>query len=527
MTIRSVAARVTLLALVATVLPVTSAASAATGLETFVTMFSEPGDFVGGGEDNFFFPGNASFRIEGDARVVAVHVEGGNLGSGYAFEFAAPEGERLREGEYVNAQRWPFQTAPRPGMDVSGNGRGCNELSGRFRVKRIVEGAGGAISSLWIVYEQHCENGHPALFGEVRYEVPGEGGVATVGPREVRWPDTERGSSTTKVVPVTVANPADVPLGIGASFVEGPAAADFRVRLDDCRNVTLGPRETCTVFVRYVPQDEGSRAATLVVPESTSFSHRVSLEGFAFGGTTRFVVSGDPGEPVVGPNYYDTTPGNARFVVTGDHEGVEATVLARTGEWRVEIEPPAGDVLAPGTTYVDDDPNDQFDSPSARLLVVRSGSGCTGVGDFTVSEIAVDDFGRLTRFGAAFELHCGGSLPGIYGILDFHSEHPNDPPPPFPSYRRKVTLSLGAGAVSGRVTGPGPRVCRARIQVAILVVKEDRTRLVAVARTDASGRYRRRIQRLDGYYAAFVPLKQLGDGSICGAAVSPVRTTER
>jgi hypothetical protein len=42
--------------------------------------------------------------------------------------------------------------------------------------RQLEVNAAGAVTSLWIVYEQHCEGGRPALIGEVRYAVPGSGG---------------------------------------------------------------------------------------------------------------------------------------------------------------------------------------------------------------------------------------------------------------------------------------------------------------------------------------------------------------
>ena len=513
-----------LLALAGGLAPLPAPAVAAVGTETFVTMFSDPSDYVGDGTDRFFFPGNAEITIEGDASELTVSVSGGNHGDDFTFTFEGPDGQRLREGEYVRAQRAPFQAAGRPGMDVSGNGRGCNELSGRFRVKRIVEGAGG-VTSLWIVYEQHCEGGYSALFGEVRYQVPGDGGVVTVGPREVRWPDAEVGQWSMKPLPVTVANPSAVPVDVGTSSVGGAAAGDFSVRDDRCSGVTLAPGDWCTVWVLYVPGAPGLRTATLTVPDSASVAHAVALEGFAFGGSTRFVVSGDPGDPVAGPTYNDFSPQNARLIVRGDREKVEAYVIGKRGVWTLELDAPDGDVLAPGGTYVDEDENDSFDGPGARIAISGNGTGCTGTGTFTVSEIEVGDYGELERFAASFEHHCAATFPAMRGILDFRAEEASEAPPRFPAYKRKVSLSLGNGVVSGAVMSEGPRLCRARVQVALLVWKEDRPRLVKLGRTDSSGRYRMRVRPLKGYYQAFVPFRQLGDGSICHAAVSRVRST--
>jgi hypothetical protein len=84
-------------------------------------------------------------------------------------EFAAAGSAPLTVGTYTGAVRYPFQPANSNGMSISGAGRGCNTLTGRFAVLEAVYTAGGAVQSFAADYEQHCENAAPALFGSVRY----------------------------------------------------------------------------------------------------------------------------------------------------------------------------------------------------------------------------------------------------------------------------------------------------------------------------------------------------------------------
>lgn len=48
--------------------------------------------------------------------------------------FAAADRAALTIGSYPNAERYPFHTSARPGLDFSFNGGGCNTLSGNFSV---------------------------------------------------------------------------------------------------------------------------------------------------------------------------------------------------------------------------------------------------------------------------------------------------------------------------------------------------------------------------------------------------------
>jgi hypothetical protein len=152
---------------------VSAPSASATSLRTFATMYSESGDYIGGGADRLFTPSLGSIKVSGNAAYLTVNVSGGTSGDSYSMNFAAPPGKKLKPQTYLDAQRAPFREAGHAGIDIDGDGRGCNEISGRFDVRQITTDDTGAITSLWILYEQHCEGGIPALFGEVEYRIPG------------------------------------------------------------------------------------------------------------------------------------------------------------------------------------------------------------------------------------------------------------------------------------------------------------------------------------------------------------------
>lgn len=58
-----------------------------------------------------------------------------------SFSLQSPAGEsQLTPGAYESAERYPFRAAGRPGLNVEGEGRGCNRLSGRFIIVEAVYG---------------------------------------------------------------------------------------------------------------------------------------------------------------------------------------------------------------------------------------------------------------------------------------------------------------------------------------------------------------------------------------------------
>ncbi|WP_394795901.1 hypothetical protein [Armatimonas sp.] len=83
--------------------------------------------------------------------------------------FGVSLGQSLVIGKYESAERWDFQSAGHPGMDVDGNTHGCNTLTGRFEVKELLLGAENSVQRLLLTFEQHCEGETPALRGEISF----------------------------------------------------------------------------------------------------------------------------------------------------------------------------------------------------------------------------------------------------------------------------------------------------------------------------------------------------------------------
>lgn len=136
---------------------------------TSLFLDSQSGDYIGQGLEHRYAT-NASFRIGSistGGNYVTFRVEGKD-DSYQDLDFRAPNGGRLVVGEYPAATRSAF-SAPGAGIDISGNGRGCNTITGRFVVLEAEYNANGTIAAFAVDFEQHCEGGGPALFGSLRY----------------------------------------------------------------------------------------------------------------------------------------------------------------------------------------------------------------------------------------------------------------------------------------------------------------------------------------------------------------------
>jgi outer membrane protein assembly factor BamB len=125
---------------------------------TFVYLNSQPGDYIGAGAKATY----VSVSATGSADNTLASFSAG----GYSYQFKSVSGA-LAAGTYLNAARYPFNNSAN-GLSVSGNGRGCNTLTGQFTVKEI-EFSGSTVVKAAIDFEQHCEGATPALFGNIRF----------------------------------------------------------------------------------------------------------------------------------------------------------------------------------------------------------------------------------------------------------------------------------------------------------------------------------------------------------------------
>ncbi len=80
---------------------------------------------------------------------------------------------QLQPGYYGNLQRYPFNNPVRGGLNWSGNGRGCNTLTGWFVVDSATY-VQGNLTALDLRFEQHCEGGAAALHGKVHWRAPAQ-----------------------------------------------------------------------------------------------------------------------------------------------------------------------------------------------------------------------------------------------------------------------------------------------------------------------------------------------------------------
>jgi hypothetical protein len=152
------------------------APASARAAQTFLSFTSDPGDYVGKGEEVMFTAADGAFDVTPSFdNGVSLFFRTPDF-SHYAFlDIAAAGGALLQPGSYPNAERFPSST--NPGLDFSFDSSGCNVVTGRFNVIELVRDADENIVRLAVDWEQHCEGLVPALYGQLRFnsDVPPSG----------------------------------------------------------------------------------------------------------------------------------------------------------------------------------------------------------------------------------------------------------------------------------------------------------------------------------------------------------------
>src|SRR5262249_19635057 len=125
--------------------PLTVSAAAA---QTSLTMTSDAGDYIGQGRTYNLSPPPGTFGVTRTATYLSIGYQNSTNPSDYwTLSFRSPfDNIPLAPGTYLSAERAAFRTPGKPGLEVSGNGRGSNTLTGQFTILQIETASNGTIT---------------------------------------------------------------------------------------------------------------------------------------------------------------------------------------------------------------------------------------------------------------------------------------------------------------------------------------------------------------------------------------------
>jgi hypothetical protein len=131
----------------------------------YVYLQSDPGDYIGQGMTLTYTAADTAFSVSAVCNRVTMIV-GNEIWHG---DFQGMSGTaQLQPGYYGNLARYPFHNPAVGGLSWSGQGRGCNTLTGWFVVDSVTYNS-GVLSAIDLRFEQHCEGGPAALHGQIHW----------------------------------------------------------------------------------------------------------------------------------------------------------------------------------------------------------------------------------------------------------------------------------------------------------------------------------------------------------------------
>jgi hypothetical protein len=242
---------------------VSGRASATLGSPVTSAFFdSEPGEpLLNGGSITFTSPPPG-------AAYPAVFYQGGGSsprftlfdseGDAYQIYFApqTTQAGLVPGGVYEDAQFTADATHPelfidRGGLDV------CPSGTGRFIVDDLTLAPGGALQTFSVRFEEHCNDGNPALFGTISYNSTADYRTRTVSPTSLSLATT---GSTPTSGHVTITDNGPSALTPSGFSISGADASHFAITGNTCTN-PLAAGVACTVTVTYTPGATPSEAS--------------------------------------------------------------------------------------------------------------------------------------------------------------------------------------------------------------------------------------------------------------------------
>lgn len=393
--------------------------------QTFISLTSQPGDYIGQGISQTFTPADGTFSVSNSRNTASISFHTADYSQFWDLNFGTPTSVAFGRGEFDGAQRTPFRSPTRPGIDVWGDGRGCNTDSGRFLVSDFALNTDGTIARLALDFEQHCEGATPALYGSVRYN-----SVLTAIPRlGIANTYTLKGNAGVSDASVTVALSLPSKSVVQVAFATADGGA---LQGTDYTNttglVTFQPGVTAQTITVPIMGDFMARGNKIFkVKLSTPSGAPISVGAASILirdpniAMTALAMSSQPGDYIGQGLQYLISPSDGIFSPSNSGNFVSFYVNNGDG-WTTDFVGPTTARLARGDyENAQRDPFQPAGTPG--LSIYGDGRGCnTLTGNFQVLLASYTTSSVLQSFSANFEQHCEGMSAALFGWLRYHTK---------------------------------------------------------------------------------------------------------
>lgn len=393
--------------------------------QTFITLISQPGDYIGQGITQTYTAANGTFSVSNSSDSASVSFHTSDYSQFWYLDFGSPSTGKFGRGEFDGAQRTAFRSPTRPGIDVSGDGRGCNIATGRFLVSDFALNLDGTIARLAIDFEQHCEGATPALYGSVRYN----SSVAAIPRLGIASTYTLKGNAGVSDALVTLALclPSTKTVQVAYATADGTAlqGTDY---VNTTGIATFQPGVTSQTITIPIVGDFLARGIKMFKVKLSTPSGAPIGAGAASVlirdpniGQTVLAMSSEPGDYIGEGLQYLITPSDAIFASTNSANVVQFSINDGNG-WTTDFAGPTTARLARGN-YQNAQRYPFQPAGTPGLSVNGDGRGCnTLTGNFQVLQVAYNTSSVLQSFTANFEQHCEGGTAALFGWLRYHTK---------------------------------------------------------------------------------------------------------
>jgi hypothetical protein len=395
--------------------------------QTFLYLNSQPGDYIGQGIQQTFTPADGPFAVQtysSGGLQVSFHTP--DYSSWWYLDFGPPSGSKFVKAEYEGAQRFAFHSPTKPGIDVFGDGRGCNTDIGRFLLSQLTLATDGSVVSLAIDFEQHCEGATPALYGSVRIN----SAVSAVPRVSVADATALKGNVGTNGVPIilSLSMPSTQTVSVQYSTVDGSAVQ--------------GTDYVATTATAQFQPGTTSQAITIpVIGDRLARGNKLfhvllsNASGAPFGYKQDKVKTLDPNIQMkvlsmygqagdyISPGLFLATIADGVFTPSRNSDNGVSIALNNGDGWETDFAAPNNVNLTAG----DYENAQRYPFQGAGLpglSVYGAGRGCnTLIGRFVVTKAGYNSVtGAVQQFSADFEQHCEGATPGLFGSIRINSK---------------------------------------------------------------------------------------------------------
>ena len=419
---------------------------------------SQPGDFIGQGQQRGLYngtgyvirPATPSGAIPGRnfQNGVSLTILGG--GNSWTLDFAGPQQAPIAVGAYEVAVRYPFNNGLSPGINVSGEGRGCNTLKGRFDVFDVAYGADGSLQRFAADFVQHCEGGVAALFGQIRFNSSRAVYTDPVLPAPFAFVDNLDAPSNALVSSnaVTISGITTAPISVqgGEYSINGGGFTSAAGTITNGQTVALRVQTSSFGISSFATVKIGAASATFQAIAGTG--QQGSITGLYYQSQSGDFIGQGQQRMFSGVTGYVLTPSR------NNHHGASFNIQGNGQFWSLDLSGPQQAPLAVGS-YEDAVRYPFENGVSPGISLTGDGRGCNTVrGRFDVLEAAYNADGTVQRFAADFVQRCEGGVPALFGQIRYNANTPINTaaavPAPF-AFIDAVDVPRGALVVSNTV----------------------------------------------------------------------------